>query len=258
MAFCPKCGKRGIKGRFCDECAEKELGLEFKDLAIKKCIECDRFMVRNAWKEFLNTDEGIINAVYPKIKNPKNVMLDITPRYKELKDKPGAKQEIELEISADGQDFIIPATIDFTYCDKCSKKGTEYFEGTLQLRNATPEAMEYVKKDIAEHEGKGVHLTKETGRGGNIDFKLTSAKYIRALGKSLKQNFNGELTETARLFTRDKQRSKDVHRISVLFKMRSYSIGDIVESKGRKVRITTLGKKVTGVDVKTGKKVFVE
>ncbi len=257
MRFCPKCGKKGIQGDFCSECASKELDLGFKDIVIKKCISCDRFMLRNSWKEFRNPDKGIIHAATIKIKNPRKVMLDITPKYKEFKNKPGAKQDITLEISAEGQDFIIPATIDFTYCDKCSKAGTDYFEGILQLRDATPDLVAFVEKDIMVNEREGAHVIKLSGKGGNLDFKMTSTKYMLALGKRLKPKFNGELTVTSKLFSRNKQTSKEVHRTNVLFRMRTYKVGDIVESRGRKVKIKTLGKKVSGVDMETGKKVFV-
>ena len=258
MAFCPKCGKKGIKGDFCSECAGEELDLEFKEIRIKKCISCDRFMIKSRWQRFRNTDEGIISAVNTKIKNPKKIYLDIKPQYKELKDKPGAKQEVELAITADSQEFVIPATIDFTYCPKCAKAGTQYFEGTFQLRDASADVLGFVRKDIAAHEKEGVHVTKETGKAGNMDFQLTSAKYIRALGKKLKQKFKGELKETSKLFSRDRLTGKELHRINVLFRLRRYKIGDVVESKGRMVKIKTLGKRVSGVDIKTGKKVFVE
>jgi NMD protein affecting ribosome stability and mRNA decay len=258
MRFCPKCGKKGIKGDFCSECSEDELELGFKDIVVKKCIECDRFMMRNAWKRFPDAEEGIASAARVKIKNPKKVLLNIVPRHEELKNKPGAKQDMELEIAAKRQDFIIPAVIEFTYCDKCSKKGTDYFEGTLQLRDVTPEVLNFVREDMAKHAVDGAHVTKEKGKGGNIDFKMTSTKYMRQLGKRLKQKFSGELTETVKLFTRNKQTSKEVYRTNVLFRLRKFKIGDIVESRGRKIKIKTMSKRVSGVDMDTGKKVFVD
>jgi NMD protein affecting ribosome stability and mRNA decay len=258
MAFCPKCGKKGIKGRFCKDCAGNKLDLGFKDIVVKKCVDCNRFMIRSSWKEFEDADEGIVAAAIGRIRNPGKVGLDIVPRHKEIMNKPGLKQEIELEIEASGQDFIIPAFIDFTYCDKCRKAGSDYFEGTLQLRGADDKLADYVKADIAAHANEGVHVAKATGRGGNLDFKLTSAKYMRALGKRLKQRFNGELTETSKLFSKDKQTGKEIHRVTVLFRMRGYKVGDVVESRGRKVKIKTVGKRVSGVDTETGKKVFVE
>jgi len=248
MRFCPKCGKKGIKGDFCSECAGKNLELGFKDIVIKKCIDCDRLMVKNQWLSFKQD----------RIRNPRKILLHIEPVYKALKDKPGAKQDIELAITADHEEFIIPATIEFTYCPYCAKADSQYFEGTLQLRAANPELIDFVRKDIAAHTKDGVHITKESGKGKSRDFQLTSTKYMRQLGKRLKSRFNGELTETAKLFTRDKQTSKEVYRTNVLFKLRPYKIGEIVESRGRKVRIKTIGKRVSGVDVETGKKIFVD
>lgn len=258
MAFCPKCGKKGIKGTFCDECAASELDLGFKDLVIKKCVECPRFMVKHQWREFDDPSEGITAAAIAKVKNPAKHDILVEPEYKNLVDKPGVKQFITLRTEVDGQEFELPATIEFTYCPNCSKKGTEYFEGVLQLRDVDDEVMQYVRDDIAAHEKQGVFLVKEKKLKNGFDFKLTSNKYIRALGKRLAARFNGELSESAKLFTRNKQTSKDVFRINVLFKQRHFSVGDIIESRGRKVRVTTIGKRVSGIDVDTGKKVFVE
>ncbi len=258
MAFCPKCGKKGIRGRFCEECAEGELGLAFKDIVVKKCVECPRVMVKHVWQLFDDVDSGIISAALVKIKNPKELELSLEPVYKELKNKPGAKDDIELKVVVEGEEFSIPATIEYTYCPKCCKADSQYFEGTLQLREATPELLEFVRADIAAHEKDGVHIAKESGRGGSADFKLTSTKYMRQLGKRLKSRFNGELTETVKLFTRNKQTSKEVYRTNVLFKLRKHKVGDVVEYRGKKVKIKTMGKRISGVDRDTGKKIFVE
>jgi NMD protein affecting ribosome stability and mRNA decay len=258
MRFCPKCGKKGIKGDFCSECSEDELGLEFKDIIIKKCLMCDSFMVQNRWIEFCSLEEGMAAAVMSKIRNPKKLELEINPVFEELKDKPGASQDITLQISAAGAEFEVPARIDFTYCDHCSKVGTGYLEGTLQLRNATHELYDFVKRDITANKGKGVHITKETGKLPNVDIQLTSKKYLRALGKKLKQRFNGELNEAAQLFSYNPQTSKDIHRVNLLFTLHGRKVGDIVEQRGKRIKITTLGKKVSGVDIETGKKIFLD
>ncbi|MBW2967843.1 hypothetical protein KY362_05135 [Candidatus Woesearchaeota archaeon] len=258
MAFCPRCGKKGIKGRFCDDCAASELDVSFKDMTLKKCVECSRFMVKHQWREFPDSGEGIVAAAMARVKNPAGLTIHFFPVYKKLMDKPGVKQQIVLETEVEGQRFEIPATIDFTYCPNCSKKGTEYFEGVLQLRDIDQDVEDYVRSEIAANEKDGVFLVKERKLKNGYDFKLTSNKFIRALGKRLVARFTGELSESAKLFTRNKQTSKDVFRINVLFRQRHFKVGDVVESRGRKVRVTTIGKRVSGVDVETGKKVFVE
>lgn len=262
LRFCPKCGKKGIKEEFCKECSEEEgikkTNLGFKDIVIKKCVDCSRVMVRHAWTEFDVFEEGIAAAALHRISNPEKLELNIISKVEELKNKPGFRQEIELEICAKGCSFLIPAAIEFTYCPKCCKADSEYFEGELQLRSATPELVAFVKNDLAEQERNGVHIAKEKIKGDYADFKLTSSKYLRALGKKIRARFNGELTETSRLFSRNKQTSKDIYRTTVLFKLRGHRIGDTIIQRGREIKITTIGKKVSGIDVKTGRKVFVE
>jgi NMD protein affecting ribosome stability and mRNA decay len=262
LRFCPKCGKKGIDEEFCKACSEEEglkrTSLGFKDIVIKKCVDCSRFMVRHAWTEFDVFEEGIVAAALPKISNPEKLELSITLKVDELKNKPGLRQEIELEICAKECSFLIPAVIEFTYCPKCCKADSEYFEGNLQLRNATSEIIAFVKNDLAEQEKNGVHIAKEKIKGDSADFKLSSSKYLRALGKKIKARFNGELTETSRLFSRNKQTSKDIYRTTVLFRLRGHRVGDIITQRGREIKIKTIGKRVTGIDVKTGKKVFVE
>lgn len=258
MAFCPKCGKRGITGTFCKECSEKELNLSFKDIIIPKCIECDKFMVQHRWESFQDIDKALIKIAKNKIKNPKNIPLEIIPLYGELAEKPGLSQQIELQIRADIQEFTIPATIEFTYCPICSKKGTQYLEGVLQLRNVTKEVIDFVKQDLKDHSDE-VFIVKEAIKGNTADFILSSFKYLRAVGKRLNNRFNGELSENVKLFSKNQQTGKNIYRINVLFKMRDFKVGDVITDKrGRKIKVKTLGKKVAGVDVETGKKVFAD
>jgi NMD protein affecting ribosome stability and mRNA decay len=260
MTFCPKCGKRGIKGKFCKECAEKELNIDFKDIIIKKCIECSRFMIEHKWIDFKRPEDWIIKAAENRIRNPNRIAITITPLYETLKDKPGAEQDIELEIDAEGEQIVIPAKILFTYCDKCCKKGSQYFEGVLQLRDVNNEVIAYVKRDIAKNVSKGVHITTSSVQNDSADFVLTSSKYLRAIGKTLENKFNGELTETVRLFSRDHSTGKDIYRLTVLFRMHGHRPGNIIADKeGNKIKITKkTGKQVSGIDLQTGKRVFVK
>ncbi|MFC1722559.1 NMD3-related protein [Nanoarchaeota archaeon] len=255
--FCPKCGKKGIKGDFCSDCYKEESRLEFRNVDVTKCIYCDRFMFKNTWK-LKSVDEGIIETALIKIRNPKRLKLDIVPIYDELKDKPGAEQDIELRITVEGQEFVLPSKLKFTICPRCSKVGTQYFEGALQFRNVTPEFEKYIKEELELAFDKGVHVAKEV-RGKNVwDLYMTNKRWMRQLVKRLQKRFNGELKESAQLYTHNKETSKDVFRLNILFRLRDFKIGDIVEVKGKKVKITTIGRRVSGTDVETGKKVFVK
>ena len=74
------------------------------------------------------------------------------------------------------------------------------------------------------------------------------------LGKKLKGKFSGEFKKSAKLFTRNRQTSKEVYRLTILFRLSKFSKGDIIGYKGDKLIIVNLGKKVFAKSITTGKK----
>jgi nonsense-mediated mRNA decay protein 3 len=74
------------------------------------------------------------------------------------------------------------------------------------------------------------------------------------LGKRLQNTFGGVFKKSTKLFTRDKQTSKNLYRLTVLFRLPRFKKGDIIKYKGEEIRIINLGKKVFAKNIKTGKK----
>ena len=105
----------------------------------------------------------------------------------------------------------------------------KYFEATLQLRFIDQQIVQFVTDDIEKH---GIKVSKEKSLQYGIDISVDSRKYAQQLGKLLQQTFGGMLKVTARLFTRDRQSSKEVYRITVLFKQFPYKKGDTFQYKG--------------------------
>jgi NMD protein affecting ribosome stability and mRNA decay len=260
MAFCPKCGKKGIKGVFCSDCTTVDVNIDFKDIVVTHCVECGKFLVINSWKDFEDPNEAIINVAMARIRNPSGFEIDYESDFQPLH-KPGLKQTVDVTVivhtEKGDQEFVIPAEIENTYCNICRKKGSQYFEGVLQLRNASPELIDFMRTDIKKNENRAF-IVKETIIKDSADFILNSNTYLRAVAKRINQRFNGELTEHAKLFSRDMHTSKDIYRMNVLFKQRSMKSGDIIDQKGRKVKIRSTGLNVSGIDIETGKKVFVK
>lgn len=139
--------------------------------------------------------------------------------------------------------------------DRAHLKGTMYFEGTLQLRNPTKELIKFVREDIdRQPENKGVFINKEVRLKTGYDFYMTSNKYLRNLGKKLVNKFGGQLKESAKLFTRSRQTSKELYRVNLLFRLPHFQRGDVIKYKGEDVRVKAMGKKVFAINVKSGKK----
>lgn len=128
----------------------------------------------------------------------------------------------------------------------------EYFEGILQLRNPTEELLDFLAKEIKEKGNVFVAKTKKVGDG--IDLYISSQRYLRTLGNKLQERFPGQPEVSSSLHTRNRQTSRDVYRVNVLFRMPSFRKGDIITYRGDRIQIMGMSKKVLAKDLKTGKK----
>ena len=131
---------------------------------------------------------------------------------------------------------------------------SDYYQGILQLRNINDEILNFVDNQIKKR--NGVAVTKTVKSPNGVDLYITSQKFIRTLGKKLKDSFGGELKVSSKLHTRNKQ-GKDLYRVNVLFKLSKYKTGDIVLVRGDKVRLISIRRKIFARNLKTGKKVTI-
>ena len=131
-------------------------------------------------------------------------------------------------------------------------KHNEYFEGILQLRNPNDEVLDFIAKEVKEKGNVFIAKTKNTNNG--IDLYISSQRFLRTLGNKLQERFSGHLEVSTRLHTRNRMTSRDVYRVSLLFKLPDFKKGDIVKYKGDQIKIIGMAKKVLAKDIKTGKK----
>ena len=129
----------------------------------------------------------------------------------------------------------------------------DYYEGILQLRNPNEELIKFIERRINER--KDVFIMKEKKVKDGVDLYLSSQRFLRALGKKLKQNFPGILKESRHIHTRKRITSKDVYRVNVLFRLVGLRKGEIIDYKGDRIRIKGIGKLISGIDIKTGEKI---
>ena len=120
------------------------------------------------------------------------------------------------------------------------------------MRNPTEELLDFLAKEIKEKGNVFVAKTKKVGDG--IDLYISSQRYLRTLGNKLQERFPGQPEVSSSLHTRNRQTSRDVYRVNVLFRMPSFRKGDIITYKGDRIQIIGMSKKVLAKDLKTGKK----
>jgi len=234
MRFCPGCGKTLKTGKFCPDCRpHKEL--KIKDISIKICVESKRFFFKNKWHKFNDIEEALATVLMDALKRKAEMSFDVP----EIKYNPGLKYEIQAEIDIDGDFYLVPIEIQMTYSEIYSKKQGEYFEGILQLRNVDDEILDYVEEYLKKNI---VFVNEKKKRKDGYDLKVTDKKIEQNLGNMLIKKFGGEIKVSAQIHTRDRQTSKDVYRVNVLYRAPEYKKGDVIRFEDRYLKIITIGK----------------
>ena len=127
-----------------------------------------------------------------------------------------------------------------------------YYQGILQLRDVNEEILNFVANQIKKRDD--VAVTKTVKLQNGVDLYITSQKFIKILGKKLRDSFGGEIKVSAKLHTRSKT-GKDLFRVNVFFRMPKYKRGDIIEIRGDKVKLLQTGNRTFALDLKTGRRI---
>ena len=135
---------------------------------------------------------------------------------------------------------------------KIEEKGPTYFEGKLQLRNPTPEVINYVLKQIRQD--KYVWVAKQEKVRNGIDLWLSSNKFLQDIGAKLKKRFAGVLKKSKKLHTQNKITSKLVYRGTVMFRCLNFKKGDVIEIDGEQFKVMEISSQVRLKNLQTGKK----
>lgn len=132
----------------------------------------------------------------------------------------------------------------------------DYYQGILQLRGINEEMMSFVRNLIGKRDDVAITKTVKLHDGTGADLYITSQKYIRVIGKKLRDSFGGELKISPELHTRNRQ-GKDLYRVNVMFRLPVHRVGDTIDIRGEKLKLISLGRKIFAKNIKTGKKVMV-
>jgi nonsense-mediated mRNA decay protein 3 len=96
-------------------------------------------------------------------------------------------------------------------------KHSQYYEAIIQLRNPNEELLNFINNQLKKR--KDIFISKEIKQKKGVDLYISSQRFARALGNKMKKSFHGSLKTSRELHTRNRQTSKNVYRVTVLFRL---------------------------------------
>jgi NMD protein affecting ribosome stability and mRNA decay len=122
----------------------------------------------------------------------------------------------------------------------------QYFEAILQLRNTSntgfSDAIEFIEHETARAKRPDIFITKVEKVKGGLDFYMSSKKWARKLGETLIGKHGGEFQANPRLFSRNRQTSKDIYRLNVLVRLPAIPKGAVISIGDATLLVTGYGK----------------
>lgn len=130
-------------------------------------------------------------------------------------------------------------------------KHKDYFEGEIQVRNATDEQLDLIRRLIWK---ENETISKEIVEKNGVDLYVTSQKTIQKIARTIAAKTGAHIKLSRHLFSRNRHTGKQVYRLNLLVDIPDYSKGDCLTINGKLFLVTSLGKKLSCVGLDTGKK----
>jgi len=262
--FCPKCGSEEVVDVFCADCLREERPLvtRFKPFVADLCTRSGAVKFHGTWHPS-DDSRATLERLFTKqvVASPDARIESIRVGLPALTLKDGLLLKGEALVTVTGsasekappytEEYAVPFAIQNRLSPKVAKHGTTYFEGTLQVRNETPERRVFLKERLAQYGGGIAKVVKEK-RG--TDYFVTSKSAIEKTARALQARYGGILKGSVHLFGRDKQRSRDVYRSTWFVELPPFEAGDAVERDGTLLFVEALGKRIACFNPVRGKR----
>lgn len=135
-------------------------------------------------------------------------------------------------------------------------KHVNYFESILQLRNPygdVDDLIHYVLEKVRDKSQEAVFISKRMKVTNGFDLYLSSNSFAVEVGRELYRAFGGELKISKKTFSQHKLTSRVLYRITVLFRMAPFRVGDVILFDGKPLKVLEVAKKVVAENIENGK-----
>jgi len=206
-------------------------------LVLERCTACKRFRIAGKWRK-LKPRQAVkeILKLATSLSDIRASSWQAIPESEEVFHSKRMPKEVLARIQLYTRNGVyetnIPLRLQNTICPTCNKLRSHYFEGILQLRNATPDLVMMAKQALREAGGV-IKEEKTDKQGRTIDWKVTSNKAVIHAARLLARKYLGRLSITSTLHTRDRQTSKEKKRVTATFTKYDFTIGSIIRYQDR-------------------------
>lgn len=211
-----------------------EEDFDIKDRPLIRCPKCGRFLIggkyydlplKSAIEKHIRYNSSIsgVNKIEIEDYEPKQEGYKLPKKISALfliRNDKGKELEGEITLKAQNEQ-----------CKECSKRSSNYFEATLQLKSENEDLIKRTEKILADNR-VGIK-TKKKSKGG-YDFQLTSNKGMLKAIRKLSEEYPAITTTSRKLHTKDNQTGKELFRVTALYVPITFSKGDIIEYLGKK------------------------
>ncbi len=261
MKKCPNCGKtkKEFIDNICKDCYRDSHSLVegFKNIIIEKCPLCDAYRYKRRFLK--NALNQVIKdyIIFDKNTRISSVTTELERGNANITIK-GTLLDEELT-----EEYTVPMKLIKATCSRCGKKGTQYFEGILQIRSKLHEnielAFDYIQKELKKADKKGIYCNKRIKLKNGVDFVLTDKNYVKELAKKVFDEFGFEMKVNAQLFSRNKMTSKDIFRVNAVVQLPDFKKEDVLKIEEMLLKVISVrGKRLHAYDLDKNKKVKVD
>lgn len=208
-----------------------------------KLCPSGKYWWQNKWKPFTTIDELLL-ALFGK--TPKELGIQGLALH------PGIKKKTK--VSWNGK--TVELEIEVTLCPHVAKGQSKYYESILQIKNATPEVLEFVATAVEKVQNKGIYITKHVLKPRRADLFLTDQTFTKRLAHKIQGEYGGTIQLHPKLFSKNKQSGKQLFRLTVLLDLPKIKKNDVVVVDGKLYRVKSVRDRLHLVDV-SGKKTSV-
>jgi len=124
-------------------------------------------------------------------------------------------------------------------------KHAKYYESILQLRNPSGDVDDMVHRVVGavnSQNAADIFISKKKKVTNGVDIYLSSNRFAVEIGRDLFRAFGGEFKVTKKLFSQHRLTSRLLYRVTVLFRMAPFKVGDFILLEDEAFKVLNIAK----------------